>query len=593
MNMDIVILRVTVENEYGALRHRHRGKVRTGSWNHGLVLRIVFDTDVVVANSKDCFFSARKRKPEDDLETKPFPKKHKETSKVKETTEGFACSLEQKPGQNNLISVKAVPVTQKTLFVAGLSRQTNISDIIDFFKDVGQVVHVRLCALETKNGEYLHSCKIFIGVVETSTYHPPKFCLDHKVWNVDSLQLEKEKEEDETPSDFVVEELLVIANLSPHTKISHIRNFFHHVARVVSVRLVVNGEGKNVGYGFVEFASAHHANTALELKNGEYLHDHKILLMKGHYQTPAFVEEAAITKTLFISNLSKTIKISDIINFFKVVGEVAHVRLIANSQGQEPRPWGFVEFASATEVEKALVKNGEYLHGRKMCLEAAKTVPLSPPKFCLDHKVWYEDYLRQESLLMGEDEAVKGLYETPNFLEEVAARKNTLFLANLPYDCQIIPTIISYFRHVGEIVHVRIMVDNMGEHLGCGYVEFASSNEAEKALLQKKKYLGYMNIFVDVAEIAPPYPVGPKYNLAKKLCYDDNLRRGIMMTKPNLKKQELGQGIMKTKQNLKKQEVPMKVMGLFCGKKITFSDDDDEKPNTDPALHDNVFKPHN
>nr|ABE65692.1 polyadenylate-binding protein [Arabidopsis thaliana] len=84
-----------------------------------------------------------KRKPEADLETKPFLRKHKETSEEKETTEGFACSLEQ---QDNLISAKAVSVT---LFVSELSRQTKISDIIDFFSDVGEVVNVRICLSHT------------------------------------------------------------------------------------------------------------------------------------------------------------------------------------------------------------------------------------------------------------------------------------------------------------------------------------------------------------------------------------------------------------------------------------------------------------
>ncbi|KAG7648775.1 putative RNA recognition motif domain, nucleotide-binding alpha-beta plait domain superfamily [Arabidopsis thaliana] len=506
------------------------------------------------------FVRLGKRKPEDDLETKPFLRKHKETSEEKETTEGFACSLEQ---QDNLISAKAVSVT---LFVSGLSRQTKISDIIDFFSDVGEVVNVRIClshkgkllrsgfvefssaseankALEKRNGEVLHDQEISLKVAQTSPYRPIKFCIEHKVWNQDSFQLDSLLiEEDETPPDFV-DEVVIVSNLSPQTKIAHIKGFLNGVAQVVSVRLVVNHEGKHVGYGFVEFASAYGANKALEEKNGEYLHNHKILLMKGH-ESPGFAEEAAITKTLFVANLRDSIQISDIINFFKDVGEVVHVRLIVNSQGKHAG-WGFVEFASANEAEKALVKNGEYLHNYKISLDGAKTGPHRPPKFCLDHKVWYEDYLRRESLLIKEVEGVEGLDETPDFLEEVAGRKNTVFVANLPYNCRlIVPTIINFFSDVGEIVHIQIIVDHMGEPVGCGFVEFNSSNEAEKALQKKTG-----KISVDVAEIAS-YPVGPKYNVAKKLWYEDNLRRGMLLrTKPDLKKPSL--------------------MSLCCGQRVT------------------------
>ncbi|EFH45552.1 F27F5.17 [Arabidopsis lyrata subsp. lyrata] len=507
-----------------------------------------------------------KRKPEDDPETKPILRKHKETSEEKETTEGFACSLQQNSEQDNLTSAKAASVT---LFVSGLSRQTKISDIIDFFSDVGEVVHVRICithegrrlrsgfveftsaseankAMEKKNGEYLHDQEISLRVAQTTPYRPPK---NHDSFQLESLPIE----EDETPLDFV-EEVVIVSNLSPQTKIAHIKGFFNDVAEVVSVRLVVNHEGKHVGYGFVEFASAYGANKALEEKNGDYLHDHQILLMRGH-ESPGFVEEAAITKTLFVANLCDTIKISDIINFFKDVGEVVHVRLVVNSQGKHAG-WGFVEFASANEAEKALVKNGEYLHNYKISLDVAKTAPYRPPKFCLDHKVWYEDYLRRESLLIKEDEAVEGLDETPDFLEEAAARKKTLFVANLPYSCRrIVPTIINFFKDVGEIVHVRIIVDHMGVPVGCGFVEFNSSNEAEKAL--QKKNGQYSKISVDVAEIAL-YPVGPKYNVAKKLWYEDNLRRGRLLIKE------------KTEPDLKKPSL----MSLCCGQKVTFSDDD-------------------
>ncbi|CAH8277683.1 unnamed protein product [Arabidopsis lyrata] len=108
-----------------------------------------------------------------------------------------------------------------------------------------------------------------------------------------------------------------------------------------------------------------------------------------------------------------------------------------------------------------------------------------------------------------------------------------------------------FFKDVGEVVRVRLIVDHKGKHVGCGFFEFASANEAEKALEEKNgKSLRYHKIYLDLAEIAP-YPLRPKYNLAKKLWYEDNLLR-----EPNLKQQqEKSDG--------------------FCGKKITFSSNDD------------------
>jgi polyadenylate-binding protein len=242
------------------------------------------------------------------LEANPILKRHKKINKKKVTTKAIAFSLQQndllvtKSDQANLISVKEAAVREKTLFVANLPYETKIPNIIDFFKKVGEVVRVQLIvnlkgklvgcgfvefasvneaeeALQKKNGECLDNNKIFLDVAnKKATYLPPKYCIDHKVWDKDYRRLESHPiEEDERPPNSV-EEVLFVANLSPQTKISDIFDFFNCVGEVVSIRLMVNHEGKHVGYGFVEFASADETKKALENKNGEYLHDHKIFI---------------------------------------------------------------------------------------------------------------------------------------------------------------------------------------------------------------------------------------------------------------------------------------------------------------------------
>ncbi|KAG7627807.1 RNA recognition motif domain, partial [Arabidopsis thaliana x Arabidopsis arenosa] len=143
----------------------------------------------------------------------------------------------------------------------------------------------------------------------------------------------------------------------------------------------------------------------------------------------------------------------------------------------------------------------------------------------------YEDYLRQENCLIEEDETVEGLDETPDsdYLEEVAVRKKTLFIANLPLKSEM-PHIINFFRDVGEVVSVRLIVDHRGKHVGCGFVEFASAYKAKKKALEKKNLRRLRNRYVVLveAEIAP-YPLRPKYNLAEKLWYEDYLREESLL----------------------------------------------------------------
>ncbi|CAA7051616.1 unnamed protein product [Microthlaspi erraticum] len=491
-----------------------------------------------------------KRKPEDDLEMEPIPKKQYENSEEKETMKRFADTLQQitrrvellekKFDHANLISAKEkVEVVDetldfveeavepmKTLFVSNLSQNIRMLDIVVFFKSVAQVVRVRIIvtdkgkraycafvefasadeakkALQEKNGEYLYGRKVFLEAADKGARY------------VDYLERPKEKDETETLPYFGDEKVVFVANLSPQTKqMFHIINFFKDVGEVVGVRLIVNHEGKHAGYGFVEFASANEAKQALNHKNGKYLHDHKVFLMEGPDKTPDCVELAAVrNKTLFVENLSHGIGVTDIITFFKDAGEVVHVRLNVDPAGKHLGS-GLVEFASASEAKKARKeKNGASLHDSKIVVKRARYP--CPPKFSINH------YVRDE------ETAVEEVDETPDFAEHL---KICTLVLGASFACTADIFLlhfysICFFKDVGQVVGARLVVDHWGKPVGCAFVEFASASEAEKALKQKngKKWGGY-KMFVDVAEIAP-YPFRPKHKRAEELWCQDYLRR--------------------------------------------------------------------
>ncbi|XP_019087110.1 PREDICTED: nucleolin 2-like [Camelina sativa] len=310
--------------------------------------------------------------------------------------------------------------------------------------------------------------------------------------------LKKHKETSEEKAVNVIKRMLFVSGLSRQTKASDIIHFFNDGGEVVLVRLILNQEGRHVGYGYVEFASPNAAKEALEAKNGKYMHGgqvflevpktaphppprfcihHKVGYKDYHVRVslpteedetpPDSVEAVSLSKkTLFVYGLSSQTKISDITDFFNDVGEVVHVRLITN-QDSRHAGYGYVEFASPTATKEALeTKIGEYLHGGKIFLEVAKTAPYPPPKYCIDHKVGYEDALRQESLPT-ED------VTPPDFVKEAAGTEYTLFVANLSPQTKI-TAIIRFFNFVGKVLSVRLVVNHEGKHLSCGFVEFAS-----------------------------------------------------------------------------------------------------------------------
>ncbi|WZZ24786.1 hypothetical protein YC2023_008187 [Brassica napus] len=517
------------------------------------------------------------------------------------------AAMEEGPDETpHSANKEAATVRNKTLFVSGLSRQTKISEIVNFFKDVGEVVHVRLIvdrwgnlqgkgfvefasaneamkALEKKNGEYLNGSDVFLAVFETPPYHRrPKYFIDHKVWYQDYLQRESleikedvaavEKGLDETPhftEEIVRKKTVFVDGLSYNTRISDIINFFKDVREeIIRVRFIVDGRGDHVGCCFVEMATANAAKKAVQenyntskffvyaaeiaapcpfqpkykladlaeklwyedslrqkslcgqkLKpilneNKVMEYDKKIILDEA----PDF-EAAVPIRTLFIASLSRhSTQISDIIDFFKDVGQVVRVRLEINDRGKFVG-CGFVDFASANQANKALQnKNGEYLHDRKIFLADGSGATFIPPKFCIDHKVWYEeeDYLQEESLRLDSIQDVaameEGPDETPHSANKEAAtvRNKTLFVSGLSRQTKI-SEIVNFFKDVGEVVHVRLIVRRWGNLHGKGFVEFASANEAMKALEKKNgEYLNGSDVFLAYFE-TPPYHRRPKY----------------------------------------------------------------------------------
>ncbi|XP_024005852.1 nucleolin 1 [Eutrema salsugineum] len=75
------------------------------------------------------------------------------------------------------------------------------------------------------------------------------------------------------------------------------------------------------------------------------------------------------SRTLFVSNLPFQVEKSDIEFFFKEAGEVVDVRLAMPEDDGIFRGFGFVDFASSEEAERALEFHGRPLLGREIILQ--------------------------------------------------------------------------------------------------------------------------------------------------------------------------------------------------------------------------------
>jgi len=71
--------------------------------------------------------------------------------------------------------------------------------------------------------------------------------------------------------------------------------------------------------------------------------------------------------TLFLGDLSCFCQETDILNAFKVFGEILDVRLMRSKQDGRSLSYGFVTFKELNQAVKAMeLMNGEVLIGRKL-----------------------------------------------------------------------------------------------------------------------------------------------------------------------------------------------------------------------------------
>ena len=155
-----------------------------------------------------------------------------------------------------------------------------------------------------------------------------------------------------------------------------IRESMEKSGTVSEVRLVKNAEGKSKGFAFVEFSKVEEAASALQ-------RDHEKLNGRPMYVSVCdsakrwqFQYGRGLEKNkLFVKNLPKSMKQSDVEKVFAVHGNVKAVRLIEFRNGKS-KGIAFVEFASEAEAAKAIMAtDGMDLDGSGRAIEVAISNP--------------------------------------------------------------------------------------------------------------------------------------------------------------------------------------------------------------------------
>eukprot|EP00117_Sycon_ciliatum_P045021 scpid26796/ scgid1869/ Probable RNA-binding protein 19; RNA-binding motif protein 19 len=179
---------------------------------------------------------------------------------------------------------------------------------------------------------------------------------------------------------------LFLKNLNFRTTEDTLKTVFMSIGPIQSVTIAKKKDPKNpgktlsMGFGFVEFAQREHAMEAIKNLQHHSIDDHNVELKMSDRTTKVAPRagkraksSAAPSKKILVRNLPFEANGKEIRELFKAYGQINTVRLPKKPGTNNHRGFGFVDFLSEQEAERAFdaLSASTHLYGRRLVLEWA------------------------------------------------------------------------------------------------------------------------------------------------------------------------------------------------------------------------------
>lgn len=157
---------------------------------------------------------------------------------------------------------------------------------------------------------------------------------------------------------------LYVGDLDLSVNDSQLYDLFNQMGQVVSVRVCRDlSTRRSLGYGYVNYNSAHEATRALDELNFTPLNGKPIRIMYS-YRDPTIRKSGA--GNIFIKNLDKSIDNKALHDTFLTFGNILSCKVATDSLGQS-RGYGFVQFDNEESAKSAIDKlNGMLLNDKQV-----------------------------------------------------------------------------------------------------------------------------------------------------------------------------------------------------------------------------------
>eukprot|EP00475_Leptophrys_vorax_P022590 TRINITY_DN3076_c0_g1_i1.p2 TRINITY_DN3076_c0_g1~~TRINITY_DN3076_c0_g1_i1.p2 ORF type:complete len:642 (-),score=55.01 TRINITY_DN3076_c0_g1_i1:177-2102(-) len=344
-----------------------------------------------------------------------------------------------------------------SLYVGDLDREVTEAQLYELFSQVGPVASIRVCRDALTRRSLGYAYVNYNSAVDERAAERAIEALNYQAVNGRPIRIMWSHRDPSTRRSGVGN--IFIKNLDESIDHKALHDTFNAFGNILSCKIATMPDGKSKGYGFVHFESEEGANLAIEKVNGMLLEGKKVFVGKFLKKNERDSDSSQPRFTnCFIKNLDTEVSDDELAAKFREVGPITNAVVMRDEAGKS-KGFGFVNYEDPAHAQEAVDKlNNTPLGAKNVFVSRAQK------------KAEREQLLRKQ-------------YEEKK-MERLNKSQNTnLYVKNLE-EAVDDDLLRAEFAAFGTITSAKVMRDDKGNSRGFGFVNFATSDEAARAILE-------------------------------------------------------------------------------------------------------------